>query len=70
LAAQRIVAPAGPAHVCRLAAVRDLARLLLGRIADLSGKIAGLRAGPITAAAITTDLPPMQTFSKGRDFAA
>jgi transposase len=26
--------------------------------------------GPITAAAITTFAPPMETFSKGRDFAA
>jgi transposase len=54
LAEQGIVAPARPAHVARLAAVvdgeddalpaavRDLARLLLGQIADLSGKIAGL----------------------------
>jgi len=103
LAEQCIVAPAGPAHVGRLAAVidgddgplsaavRDLARLLLGQIADLSEMIAGLdnelrrRAGtdetarrlttipgigPITAAAIMTFAPPMETFSKGRDFAA
>jgi transposase len=54
LAEQGIVAPVGPAHVGRLAAVvdgdddalpaaaRDLARLLLDQIADLSGKIAGL----------------------------
>ena len=103
LAEQGIVAPVGPAHIGRLAAivdgddgvlpgaVRDLARLLLDQIADLSEKIAGLdielrrRAGtddtarrlttipgvgPITAAAITTFAPPMETFSKGRDFAA
>jgi len=103
LAEQGIVAPAGPDHVRRLAAVvdgegcalpatvRDLARLLLNQIADLSEKIAGLdtelrrRAGtddtarrlitipgigPITAAAISTFAPPMETFSKGRDFAA
>ncbi len=103
LAEQGIVAPVGPAHAGRLAAVvdgeggvlpatvRDLARLLLNQIADLSEKIAGLdtelrrRAGtddtarrlttipgigPITAAAITTFAPPMETFSKGRDFAA
>ncbi len=102
LAEQGIVAPVGPAHVSRLAAVvegdddtlpaavRELARLLLDQIADLSGKIAGLdielrrRAGtddiarrlttipgigPITAAAITTFAPPMETFLKGRDFA-
>jgi len=71
--------------------VKDLARLLLEQIADLSGKVAGLDAelrrrasiddtarrlatipgvGPITAAAITTFAPPMETFSKGRDFAA
>ena len=103
LAEQGIIAPVGPAHVGRLAAVvdgadgalpaavRDLARLLLDQIADLSQKIEGLdgelrrRAnaddtarrlttipgvGPITAAAITTFAPPMETFSKGRDFAA
>jgi len=103
LAEQGIVAPAGPAHVGRLAAVidgdddalpvavRDLARLHLEQIAGLSGKIADLDAdlrraagandtarrlttipgvGPITAAAITTFAPPMETFSKGRDFAA
>jgi transposase len=101
LAEQGIVAPVGPAHVGRLAAVvdgdalpaavRDLVRLLLGQIADLSGKIAGLDTelrrrvttddtarrlttilglGPISAAAITTFAPPMETFSKGRDFAA
>lgn len=71
--------------------VRDLSRLLLGQIADLSGKIASLDielrrcagtnetarrlttipgVGPITAAAITTFALPMETFSKGRDFAA
>jgi transposase len=103
LAEQGIVAPVGPAHIGRLAAivdgddgtlpagVRDLARLLLDQIEDLSEKIAGLDAelrrragtddtarrlttipgiGPITAAAITTFAPPMETFSKGRDFAA
>ncbi len=106
LAEQGIVAPVGPAHVGRLAAVidgddgddgglpstvRDLARLLLDQIAALSGKVANLDAelrrrasvddtarrlatipgvGPITAAAITTSAPPMETFSKGRDFAA
>ena len=103
LAEQGIVAPAGPAHVGRLAAVidgdddalpvaiRDLARLHLDQIVGLSGKIADLDAdlrraagtndtarrlttipgiGPITAAAITTFAPPMETFSKGRDFAA
>ena len=103
LAEHGIVAPTGPAHVGRLAAVidgddgalpmavRDLARLLLAQIGELTGKIADLdgalrrRAGvddtvrrlttipgvgPITAAAITTFAPPMETFSKGRDFAA
>jgi transposase len=103
LAEQGIVAPTGPAHVGRLAAVidgddgvlpstvKDLARLLLDQIAALSGKVADLDAelrrcasvddtarrpatipgvGPITAAAITTFAPPMETFSKGRDFAA
>ena len=103
LAEHGIVAPTGPAHVGRLAAVidgddgllpaavRDLARLLLDQIAGLAEKIAGLDAelrrrataddtarrlttipgvGPITAAAITTFAPPMETFSKGRDFAA
>ncbi|ASM74718.1 MULTISPECIES: transposase [Roseobacteraceae] len=54
LAEQGIVAPAGPAHVGRLAAVvdgddgnlpaavRELARLLLDQIEDLSEKISGL----------------------------
>lgn len=103
LAEQGIVAPTGPAHVGRLAAiidgddgklpaaVRDLARLLLDQIAGLAEKIAGLDAelrrrvttddparrlttipgvGAVTAAAITTFAPPMETFSKGRDFAA
>lgn len=103
LAEQGIVAPVVPAHVGRLAsvvdgddgtlsvAVRDLARLLLDQIADLSEKVADLDAelrrrastddtarrlttipgiGPIAAAAITTFAPPMETFSKGRDFAA
>lgn len=103
LAEQGIVAPVGHFHVGRLAAVvhdddsglpeavRDLSRLLLTQIKDLSEKIAGLdtelrrRAqtdtttkrlttipgvGAITATAITTFAPPMETFSKGRDFAA
>jgi transposase len=103
LAEQGIVAPTGPAHIGRLAAiidgddgalplaVRDLSRLLLEQIAALSGKISDLDTelrrcagtndtarrlttipgvGPITAAAITTFAPPMETFSKGRDFAA
>jgi transposase len=103
LAEPGIVAPTGPAHIGRLAAiiegdegmlpaaVRNLARLLLGQIADRAEKIAGLDAelrrrasvddttrrlmtipgvGPITAAAITTFAPPIETFSKGRDFAA
>lgn len=104
LAEHGVVAPTGPAHVGRLAAliigeddgalpeaVRQLARLLLAQIEGLSETIAGLdgelrrRAaaddtarrlttipgvGPITAAAITTFAPPMETFSKGRDFAA
>jgi len=103
LAEQGIVAPIGPAHVGRLAAVvndddgalpttvRDLARLLLDQITGLSEKVADLDAelrrrantddtarrlttipgiGPITAAAITTFAPPMETFTKGRDFAA
>lgn len=97
------MAPTGPAHVGRLAAVvggddgmlpaavRDLARLLLDQIAGLAEKIAGLDAelrkrvvtddtarrlttipgvGAVTAAAITTFAPPMETFLKGRDFAA
>lgn len=54
LAEQGIVAPAGPAHVSRLAAVvdgddgtlpaavRELARLLLDQIENLSEKISGL----------------------------
>lgn len=99
LAEQGIVAPAGPAHVRRLAAiidgddgmlpavVRDPAHLLLGQIAGLAEKIAVLDAelrrrvttddtarrlttipgaGAVTAAAITTFAPPMETFSKGR----
>ncbi len=103
LAEPGIVAPTGPAHVGRLAAVingddgmlpaavRDLARLLLDQIAGLAEKIAGLDAelrkrvttddtarrlttipgvGAVTAAAIATFAPPMETFSKGRDFAA
>jgi transposase len=103
LAEQDIVAPTGPAHVGRLAAiidgddgmlpaaVRDLARLLLDQIAGLAEKIAGLDAelrrrvttddtarrlttipgvGAVTAAAITTFAPPMETFSKGRDLYA
>lgn len=103
LAEHGIVAPTGPAHVGRLAAlvegddgalpegVPELAQLLLGQIAGLSEKIAGLDGelrrsasaddtvrrlttipgvGPISAAAITTFAPPMETFSKGRDFAA
>jgi transposase len=103
LAEQGIVAPVGSAHVGRLAAVvdgdegtlpaavRELARLLLDQVENLSEKISGLdtelrrRAGtddtarrlttspgigPITAAAITTFAPPMETFSKGRDLAA
>lgn len=103
LAEQGIVAPAGPAHIGRLAAivdgeegtlpveVKELARLLLNQIADYAEKITDLDAklrrratqddkarhlttipgvGPITAAAITTFAPPMETFSKGRDFAA
>lgn len=100
LAEQGIVAPTGPAHVGRLAAVidgddgmlptavRHLARLLQGQIAE---KIASLDAelrrrvttddtarrlttipgvGAVTAAAITTFAPPIETFSKGRDFPA
>jgi transposase len=103
LAEQGIVAPVGPAHVGRLAAVvdgeddalpaaaPDLARLLLDQIAGLTEKVAGLDAelrkrvttddtarrlttipglGPISAAAITTFASLMETFSKGRDFAA
>ena len=102
-AEQGIVAPAGPAHIGRLAAiidgdegklpaaVRDLARLLLDQISDLAEKIAVLDAelrkrasaddtarrlttipgvGVVTAAAITSFAPPMETFTKGRDFAA
>lgn len=103
LAEQGLVVPTGIAHVGRLealiegdegvlpVAVRDLARLLLGQIAGLAEKIAGLDAelrkrataddtvrrlttipgvGAVTATAITTFAPPMETFSKGRDFAA
>ncbi|MFC3835827.1 IS110 family RNA-guided transposase [Paracoccus rhizosphaerae] len=103
LAEQGLVAPTGAAHVGRLgaliegdegvlpAAVRDLARLLLGQIAGLTEKIASLDAelrkrataddtvrrlttipgvGAVTAAAITTFAPPVETFCKGRDFAA
>ena len=98
LAELGIVAPAGPAHVGRLAAiiegedgmlpagVRDLARLLLDQIAGLAAKIAGLDAelrrrvttddtarrlttipgvGAVTAAAITTFAPPMETENGG-----
>lgn len=94
------MAPTSPAHVGRLAAiidgddgmllaaVRDLARLLLDQIDGLAEKIAGLDTelrrrvtsddtakrlttipgvGAVTAAAITTFAPPMETFSKGRD---
>lgn len=97
------MAPTGPAHVGRLAAiidgddgmlpaaVRDLVRLLPDQIAGLAEKIAGLDGelrrrvttddtarrlttipgvGAVTAAAITTFAPLMETFSKGRDFAA
>ena len=97
------MAPTGPAHVGRLAAivesdggmlpreVRDLARLLLDQIAGLAGKIADVDAelrkrtsaddtarrlmtilgvGVVTAATIATFAPPMEYFSKGRDFAA
>jgi transposase len=58
LAEQGTVAPTGPAHVVRLAAIiygedgllpeamRDLARLLLDQIARLDEKIAGLEAEP------------------------
>lgn len=96
LAEQGVVAPVGPAHVGRLAAiidgddgmlpvaVRDLARLLLDQIAGLDVELrrrvttddAARRlttipgVGAVTAAAITTFAPPMETFSKGRDFAA
>lgn len=103
LAEQGIVAPTGPAHVGRLAAiidgddgmlpaaVRGMARLLRGQIIGPAEKIAGLDAelrrrvttddtarrlttipgvGAAMAAAITTFAPPMETFSKGRDFAA
>ena len=103
LAEHGIVAPTGPAHVGRLAAVaegedgalpepvRALARLLLDQIGGLSDKIAGLDlelrrrssadetvrrlttipgVGPIAAAAVTTFATPMETFRKGRDFAA
>lgn len=100
LAEQGIVAPVGPAHVGRPAAiiegddgmlptaVRELARLLLALIAGLAEKIASLDAelrrrvttddtarrlttipgvGAVTAAAITTFAPPMETFSKAAD---
>lgn len=103
LAEQGIVAPTGPAHVGRLAAVidgddgmlpaavRDLARLLLDQIAGLAEKVAGLDAGlrkrvttddparrlttipgvgAVTAAAIPTFAPPMETFARGRDLFA
>lgn len=48
------------AELRRRARVDDTAR----RLATIPG------VGPITAAAITTFAPPMETFSKGRDFAA
>ncbi|WP_415183135.1 transposase [Phaeovulum sp.] len=48
------------AELRRRASVDDTAR----RLATIPG------VGPITAAAITTFAPPMETFSKGRNFAA
>ena len=98
-----VVAPQGPAHVARLARalegadaalpdlVCELGRLLLGQIAALDAKIAGLEKelrararrdaqagrlmsvpgiGPITATAIQAFAPPMESFRRGRDFAA
>jgi transposase len=97
------VAPQGPAHLPRLqtalddpasglpATVRELGRLHLAQIAQLSAQIVELEGrlrttakagaptarlmtmpgiGPITAMAITTFAPPMESFRRGRDFAA
>ena len=97
------VAPQGPAHLARLRAaledpmsgflppVRELGRLYLAQIAQLSAQIAELERrlrttavtgvptarlmtmpgiGPITAMAIITFAPPMESFRCGRDFAA
>ena len=98
-----VVAAQGPANVRRLALVledpgsglpepvRELSSLLLGQIADLSGKINRLQKelhasarqdeeaarlmtipgiGPITAMALQSFAPPMESFRRGRDFSA
>jgi transposase len=46
-----------------------LARLLLDQIAGLTEKVAGLDA-ELRRRVTTDDTAPMETFSKGRDFAA
>ena len=98
-----VVAPRGPAHVGRLAAaieaadsglpdpVRELGALLLGQVAALDERIAGLEnalraparedpqavrlmsipgIGPLSAMAIQAFAPPLESFRRGRDFAA
>ena len=98
-----VVAPRGPAYVGRLAAaiedadsglpdaVRELGALLLGQVAALDARIAGLEnalrararedaqavrlmsipgIGPLSAMAIQAFAPPMESFRRGRDFAA
>ena len=98
-----VVAPRGPAYVGRLAAavedadsglpdaVRELGALLLGQVAVLDERIAGLEnelrararedaqavrlmsipgIGPLSAMAIEAFAPPMESFRRGRDFAA
>ena len=97
------VAPRGPAHLARLETaladegrglpemVRELGRLYLALIAQLSERIAELEKrlraaaaaavptarlmtmpgiGPMGAMAIATFAPPMESFKRGRDFAA
>ena len=98
-----VVAPRGPAHVGRLAEaiedadsglpdpVRELGALLLGQVAALDERIAGLEnelrararedpqavrlmsipgIGPLSAMAIQAFAPPLESFRRGRDFAA
>ena len=98
-----VVAPRGPAYVGRLAeaiedadsglpnAVRELGALLLGQVAALDERVAGLEnalrararedaqavrlmsipgIGPLSAMAIQAFAPPMESFRRGRDFAA
>lgn len=98
------VAPKGPAHMAKLAALledetdttlpkaaRDMLRNMLGMVDELSRRIAELNKeidrrcredpvarrlmtipgiGPIAATAIAALAPPLETFRRGRDFAA